>query len=173
VRTKVRVKRNVWFRSHGFQHPLAPPAKNGPFWLSTLAFRSRDPLGNHDEILPARGQKCKGRGLTTGLRICNSMAMYRVEVVQDAEDELAKIRVFDRNLILSEIKKQLTREPATPTRRRKRLDSLTPSFEAVPPVWELRVSDWRVFYDVDEADRIVWVRAVRPKPPDKRTEDIV
>ena len=99
--------------------------------------------------------------------------MYRVEVVQDAEDELAKIRVFDRNLILSEIKKQLTREPATPTRRRKRLDSLTPSFEAVPPVWELRVSDWRVFYDVDEADRIVWVRAVRPKPPDKRTEDIV
>ena len=36
-------------------------------------------------------------------------------------------------------------------------------WEHVPPVWQLRVEDWRVFYDVDERARQVIVRAVRRK----------
>ena len=42
-----------------------------------------------------------------------------------------------------------------------------------PPIWELRVGAYRVFYDVDEDLNVVYVRAVREKPPDKRTEDIL
>ena len=66
----------------------------------------------------------------------------------------------------------LAYEPARATRRRKCLAALSPSFEHVPPVWQLRVGDFRVFYDVDEAGSTVHVRAVRRKDPDQRTEDI-
>ena len=38
---------------------------------------------------------------------------------------------------------------------------------------ELRVGAYRVFYDVDDDENKVYVRAVRKKPPYKRTEDIV
>jgi mRNA-degrading endonuclease RelE of RelBE toxin-antitoxin system len=43
----------------------------------------------------------------------------------------------------------------------------------VPPVWELRLDEDRVFYDVDETEKTVKVRAVRHKPPHKTTEEIV
>lgn len=41
------------------------------------------------------------------------------------------------------------------------------------PVWELRVGEYRVFYDVDEATAIVYIRAIRHKPPHKTTEEIL
>ena len=47
------------------------------------------------------------------------------------------------------------------------------AWEAVPPVWELRVGESRVFYDVSEEDSVVYVRAVRRKPRGKKTEDIL
>lgn len=53
------------------------------------------------------------------------------------------------------------------------LIDLTPTWEANPPVWELRIGAYRVFYDVDEDEKVVYVRAVRDKPPIMRTEDIV
>lgn len=47
------------------------------------------------------------------------------------------------------------------TRNRKLLEPLVPDFEAVPPIWELRVGDYRIFYDVCEEEKIVYIRAVR------------
>jgi len=41
------------------------------------------------------------------------------------------------------------------------------------PVWELRINEYRVFYDVDDAAKQVVVRAVRRKPPHKTTEEIL
>jgi mRNA-degrading endonuclease RelE of RelBE toxin-antitoxin system len=73
---------------------------------------------------------------------------------------------------VSELKRQLVRQPAVATRNRKRLESVSPAFEHVPPIWQLRIGEYRVFYDVDEAARTVYVRAVRLKEPDQRTEDI-
>ena len=67
---------------------------------------------------------------------------------------------------------ELTHEPAAPSRQRKCLVDLTPSFEHEPPIWELRVGNVRVFYDVNETDRRVHVRAVRRKDT-QTTEDIV
>jgi len=42
-----------------------------------------------------------------------------------------------------------------------------------PPVWQLRVGEYRVFYDVDREEMAVYVRAVRLKPPHKTTEEIL
>ncbi len=82
------------------------------------------------------------------------------------------MRVYDHRIVLSAIEEQLSHQPGVRTRRRKELLNLTPSFEHVPPVWELRVGEFRVFYDVDEPARRVHVRAVRRKRPQQRTEDI-
>jgi mRNA-degrading endonuclease RelE of RelBE toxin-antitoxin system len=53
------------------------------------------------------------------------------------------------------------------------LPGLVPPFEAIPPIWELRIGDRRVFYDVDEEGRTVYVRAVRRKAPHATTEQIL
>lgn len=53
------------------------------------------------------------------------------------------------------------------------LDCLDPTFEAIAPIWEIRVGDYRVYYDVDETDLHVHVRALRRKPPHKTIEDIL
>jgi len=44
--------------------------------------------------------------------------------------------------------------------------------EAVRPVWQLRVGDFRVFYDVDEQQQEVIVRAIRRKGS-KTTKEIL
>jgi mRNA-degrading endonuclease RelE of RelBE toxin-antitoxin system len=44
---------------------------------------------------------------------------------------------------------------------------------AASRVWELRVGTYRVFYDVEESERRVIVRAVRRKLPGNTTEDIL
>jgi mRNA-degrading endonuclease RelE of RelBE toxin-antitoxin system len=41
------------------------------------------------------------------------------------------------------------------------------------PVWELRIGDFRVFYDIDVEGLVVTVQAIRLKPPDRTTEDIL
>lgn len=88
-------------------------------------------------------------------------------------EDLARLRPFDRNAILDAIEKQLRHEPAKETRNRRPLPGLVPGFEAEPPIWQLRVGDFRVFYDVDEEADTVAVRAVRRKPPERTTEEIV
>ena len=45
--------------------------------------------------------------------------------------------------------------------------------EHMDPVWELRIGEYRVFYDVDEQASLVMVRAIRHKPPHKTTEEIL
>jgi mRNA-degrading endonuclease RelE of RelBE toxin-antitoxin system len=53
------------------------------------------------------------------------------------------------------------------------LVNLIPPWEAVSLIWELRVGEYRVFYDVSEVEETVYVRAIRRKPPGKRTEEIL
>ena len=99
--------------------------------------------------------------------------MYELRFAADVEDDLKRVRVHDRRRILDSIETQLSHQPTVSTRNRKILVDLTPAWEANPPIWELRVGTYRVFYDVDEDQKEVYVRAVREKPPDKRTEDIL
>jgi len=98
---------------------------------------------------------------------------YEIVVHELALEELESFRAFDQRRVLAEIRIQLADQPTVPTRRRKCLIDLTPSFEHELPVWELRVGPFRVFYDVADEERCVHIRAVRRKQPLQRTEDIV
>jgi mRNA-degrading endonuclease RelE of RelBE toxin-antitoxin system len=53
------------------------------------------------------------------------------------------------------------------------LVNLIPPWSADPPIWELRIGEFRVFYDVSEEKKVVIVRAIRRKPRGKMTEQIL
>ena len=101
------------------------------------------------------------------------MVVFTISYVESVTEDLAGIRAFERRLLLDRIEQQLSHEPNRATKNRKILSGLTPPWEHIPPVWELRVNQYRVFYDVDESAGQVFVRAVRYKPPHKTTEDIL
>jgi mRNA-degrading endonuclease RelE of RelBE toxin-antitoxin system len=92
------------------------------------------------------------------------MAKYftiRYEAASEAD--LRRLRPFERRRVLDQVNNQLKNRPTTPSRRRKLLTAIAPPWDSVNPVWQLRVGDFRVFYDVDEEVREVVVRAVRRK----------
>ena len=89
--------------------------------------------------------------------------MFDVLFSDSAADEYAELRGFERGKVEKAIEENLVHQPDVPTRNRKPLPTLVPSFEHVPPVWELRVGGIRVFYDVDVASNTVTIRAIREK----------
>ena len=99
--------------------------------------------------------------------------MYEIRFAAGAVGDLKKLRAGERRRILNDVQRQLTQEPGRPTKRIKQLRNLVPPFEPVPLIWQLRTGEYRVFYDVDEAERRVFVRAVKRKPPHRMTEDIL
>src|SRR5437762_774904 len=99
--------------------------------------------------------------------------MYKIAYSSSVAKDLKSIGIPKRSLILDEIETQLTREPNRGTRNRKVLIGLVAPWKHVPPVWELRIGEYRVFYDIDEKAKTVIIRAIRHKPPHKTTEEIV
>jgi mRNA-degrading endonuclease RelE of RelBE toxin-antitoxin system len=99
---------------------------------------------------------------------------YRVEFSPTSDKELKSLRAFDQRQIVSQIRLQLTTEPNIATRNRKCLGYyLTADFEYIPPLWELRVGQFRVFYEVDEAEQLVYVHAVRRKGKGQTTTKVL
>jgi mRNA-degrading endonuclease RelE of RelBE toxin-antitoxin system len=101
---------------------------------------------------------------------------FYIDIGEAALRELKKLRVYDRRLVVGEIEKQLTHQPTLETRNRKVLQfdpDLEPDFAHEPPIWELRIDEFRVFYDVSEIAATVTIRAVRRKRPGQTTEDII
>ena len=99
--------------------------------------------------------------------------MYRVRFAKGVERDLRRIRADHRSLILERIRQILTHEPTVETRNRKQLVNLVPPFETIAPVWELRIREYRVFYDVSEEEKVVYVRAVRRKPAHRSSGEIL
>ncbi len=99
--------------------------------------------------------------------------MFRIEYAASIAEDLAEFRAFDRKRILDRIEEQLTHQPLQETRNKKIIPGLVPPWEHEEPSWELRVGEFRVFYDVNEAAGRVAVRAIRHKPPHKSTEEIL
>ena len=99
--------------------------------------------------------------------------MFSIDYAEGVAEDIAALRAFDRAQLLDRIEEQLSHEPNQETRNKKKLPGLKAPWDAVLPVWELRVGDYRVFYDVDGAQRQVAVRAIRRKPPHTTTEEIL
>jgi len=99
--------------------------------------------------------------------------VYLIKYTDEVSDDLADLPAYERKRILDKIDEQLIHEPMVETRNRKPLWGLDPPWEHVEPVWELRIGEYRVFYDVDEVIFIVTIRVIRHKPPHKTTEEIL
>jgi len=80
--------------------------------------------------------------------------MYEIEFSDDALQDLKSLKKNEQNEVLDDIDANLRHEPAIETRNRKRL---RPNQTAE---WELRIGQFRVFYDVYEAVKIVSIEAV-------------
>ncbi len=85
------------------------------------------------------------------------MANYRIDVTDEAKSDLTHYTAFERKLVVSQIREQLTHEPSVETRNRKSLRDNPIS------TWELRIGKYRVFYEVDEAPPSVRVVSVGHK----------
>ena len=100
------------------------------------------------------------------------VALFAISFGPEALLELQRLRKADQKRVVDEVEKQLSNEPTKPTRHRKRLVGISPPWDQVRPVWQLRVGDFRVFYDVDQDEQAVIIRGVRKKGR-KTTEDIL
>lgn len=98
---------------------------------------------------------------------------FEVRFSEGVKRDLQELRAYDRHIILEAIETQLMDAPAVLTKKRKVLRNLVPPFEAILPIWQLRVGSFRVFYDVDETEHRVYVRAIRRKPAHRTTEEIL
>ena len=85
---------------------------------------------------------------------------FAIEYTERAVSHLDGLRAREPRRIVDEIEEQLTHGPLEATARKKQLRGIAPSFEHVPPVWQLRVDAYRVIYDVDAEAARVTVRAV-------------
>ena len=83
--------------------------------------------------------------------------MYEIEYTHGAMEDLKRFRKFDQRQIVDDIDEQLSYEPAQETRNRKRL---RPNKVAE---FELRIATFRVFYDVDENQKLVKIASVGQK----------
>ena len=101
------------------------------------------------------------------------MSVHEIRFARDVEKDLKRLAVYHRKQVLAAIEVQLSDQPTAPTRNRKILANLIPPWTAEGMIWELRVGEYRVFYDVAEDENVVYVRAVRRKPPGRTTEQIL
>lgn len=85
------------------------------------------------------------------------MADYQIEITEDASDDLNYYTAFERKTIVSEIRTQLTYQPSVETKNRKKL-----RYNPIA-TWGLRSGMYRVFYEVDEDNRIVSIVAIGHK----------
>jgi mRNA interferase RelE/StbE len=82
---------------------------------------------------------------------------YDIEVSDEAKIDLSHYTAFERKIIVSGIRQQLTHQPRVETKNRKRLrDNPVAS-------WALRVGKYRVFYEVIEPTRLVNVVSIGHK----------
>jgi mRNA-degrading endonuclease RelE of RelBE toxin-antitoxin system len=99
--------------------------------------------------------------------------MFKIVYGEDVLHFLKEVPAAKRTAILDTIEEQLLVEPMRETRNRKILEGVTPPWEHEAALWELRIREFRVFYDVQEEEQCVVIRAIRRKPPHKTTEEIL
>ena len=83
--------------------------------------------------------------------------MHDIDLTPEAAEDLATLRKFDQARVVDAIENQLSHEPNTETRNRKRL---RPNRLAE---WVLRVDEFRVFYDILADSAVVKIVAIGNK----------
>ena len=85
--------------------------------------------------------------------------MFEINFTQTAAGHVRAYREFEQKIILDAVEEQLRHDPTVEIRDRKRLGENNLSD------WELRMQNFRVFYDVIAANdcRVVKIKAVRHK----------
>lgn len=90
--------------------------------------------------------------------------MYEIRLGPDAQEELRGLAIRVRTRITAAMRRELVHRPALDVKPRKRLRPDPDSgISAGRPVWQLRVGDHRVFYDVDVGAKVVMVQRVLHK----------
>jgi mRNA-degrading endonuclease RelE of RelBE toxin-antitoxin system len=87
--------------------------------------------------------------------------VFDIEFTDEAIDDLRGFRKFDQERIITGIEKQLSTQPMMASRNRKPLRPNQLS------EWELRIGEFRVFYDVDAVQALVTVKAIGEKRGEK------
>ena len=85
---------------------------------------------------------------------------FTIQIVPSALAELKAIRVYHRRQIARAIDEQLADQPTVETRNRKVVLLADASFAFDPPLRELRVGDFRVFYRQLRKQRNLALRGV-------------
>jgi mRNA-degrading endonuclease RelE of RelBE toxin-antitoxin system len=83
--------------------------------------------------------------------------MYDIEFSPAAVDDLKSLRKFEQQRVLEGSESQLGHQPTVETRNRKRL---RPNQVAG---WELRIGQFRVFYNADDEELAVRIEAIGVK----------
>jgi mRNA-degrading endonuclease RelE of RelBE toxin-antitoxin system len=90
---------------------------------------------------------------------------YAIIYSDEALEDLEALRPYDRNIIIEAVGRALAEEPTIPSRNRKPLQQDLPEGLLSAPearvVWELRVREFRVFYDVEPETLVLIIRVVR------------
>lgn len=87
--------------------------------------------------------------------------MLQIEFTSEAVEDLRLLRKYDQQQIVAGIQSQLAQQATQQSRNRKRL---RPNQLAE---WELRIGDFRVFYDVDAQNAVVRIEAIGYKEGNK------
>ncbi len=80
---------------------------------------------------------------------------YAIRYAECTWTHLRALTARDRAIVLDAVDERLSFEPTQQTRHRKRMDE-----NSLEAGFELRVGDLRVYYDVDERERVVNVLAI-------------
>ena len=78
----------------------------------------------------------------------------KLQTVDDAIADLKLLKKAERRTIINELETKLINEPTVETRDRKKL---RPHQLAE---WELRLGNFRIFYDVDQDNELIRIQAV-------------
>jgi mRNA-degrading endonuclease RelE of RelBE toxin-antitoxin system len=85
------------------------------------------------------------------------MATYRIEVTEEAREDLNYYTVGEQKIVSTQIRVQLEDAPSTETRNRKKLR------DNPIATWELRIGKFRIFYEVNDAAHLVTIVVVGHK----------
>ncbi len=98
---------------------------------------------------------------------------FSLVVSEAARQELDALRAFEQAEIVDAIEKKLIVDPLAETRKMKKLGDVKAGFAYERPLRELKVGNYRVYYNVDEQAHTVYVQAIRHKPPQMTTEEVL